>query len=49
MLTCPACGAHYDVRRAGAGLDAAGLHLDPLPLLVDDGVVSVATPVLVGP
>ena len=41
---CPGCGAHYDVRRAGAGLDDPGLHLAPLPVLVDGGVVSVALP-----
>ena len=35
VLTCPACGAHYDVRRAGACLDEPDLHLDPLPLLVE--------------
>lgn len=44
LLTCSACRAHYDVRRAGACLDQEGLHLDPLPLLVNDGVVSVAVP-----
>lgn len=49
VLTCPACGAHYDVRRAGACLDAPDLHLDPLPLLVDGADVSVAVPALVGP
>jgi Fe-S cluster biogenesis protein NfuA/nitrite reductase/ring-hydroxylating ferredoxin subunit len=44
LLCCPGCRAHYDVRRAGAWLDGAG-HLDPLPLLERDGVVSVAVPV----
>jgi Fe-S cluster biogenesis protein NfuA/nitrite reductase/ring-hydroxylating ferredoxin subunit len=44
VLQCPACRAHYDVRRAGACLDDAELHLDPLPLLVDGGRVSVAVP-----
>jgi Fe-S cluster biogenesis protein NfuA/nitrite reductase/ring-hydroxylating ferredoxin subunit len=44
VLTCPTCGAHFDVRRAGAGLDHADEHLEPLPLLVRDGVVSVAVP-----
>ena len=46
VLTCPGCGAHFDVRRAGAGLDDPDLHLDPLPLLVEDGAVSVALPAL---
>jgi Fe-S cluster biogenesis protein NfuA/nitrite reductase/ring-hydroxylating ferredoxin subunit len=44
LLRCPSCGAHYDVRRAGACLDAADLHLDPLPLLTDGPTVSVAVP-----
>lgn len=42
ILTCPGCRAHYDVRRAGAGLDGSTLHLAPLPLLQRDGVVEVA-------
>ena len=47
VLTCPGCGAHFDVRRAGAGLDDPDLHLDPLPLLVEGpGMVSVALPAL---
>jgi Fe-S cluster biogenesis protein NfuA/nitrite reductase/ring-hydroxylating ferredoxin subunit len=41
-LCCPTCGAHYDVRLAGAGLDDPARHLDPLPLLVDDAGVRVA-------
>jgi len=32
-LDCPGCGAGYDVRSAGRGLDDPGRHLDPLPLL----------------
>ncbi len=48
VLTCPACGAHYDVRRAGACLDAADLHLDPFPLLAEAGTVAVAVPTTVG-
>lgn len=43
VLTCAGCGTHYDVRRAGAGLDNADIHLEPLPLLERDGVVEVAT------
>jgi len=42
VLRCPACQAHYDVRRAGACLDDDALHLSPLPLLTNDGVSSVA-------
>ncbi len=44
VLRCPTCRSHYDVRRAGACLDADGEHLAPLPLLIRDGVVSVAVP-----
>jgi Fe-S cluster biogenesis protein NfuA/nitrite reductase/ring-hydroxylating ferredoxin subunit len=42
-LTCPACGNRYDVLRAGRCLDAPQLHLEPVPLLIDDaGLVKVA-------
>jgi Fe-S cluster biogenesis protein NfuA/nitrite reductase/ring-hydroxylating ferredoxin subunit len=44
VLRCPGCRAHYDVRRAGACLDDASLHLSPLPLLAGDGTVLVAVP-----
>jgi Fe-S cluster biogenesis protein NfuA/nitrite reductase/ring-hydroxylating ferredoxin subunit len=44
LLLCPGCQAHFDVRRAGACLDDPALHLDPLPLLREGGVVSVAVP-----
>jgi Fe-S cluster biogenesis protein NfuA/nitrite reductase/ring-hydroxylating ferredoxin subunit len=43
-LRCPACGAHFAVRRAGACLEQPELHLDPLPLLVSQGVATVAVP-----
>jgi len=48
VLRCPRCHAHFDVVHAGARLDdgdngAAG-HLDPIPLLVRDGVLSIAVP-----
>ncbi len=42
VLRCPRCRAHYDVVHAGAGLDDPGHHLDPLPLLMRDGVLSLA-------
>ena len=45
VLRCPACQAHYDVRRAGACLDDDALHLSPLPLLTNDGISSVAVAV----
>lgn len=44
VLSCPACRAHYDVRKAGACIDEPGLHLDPLPVLIDGQTVSVAIP-----
>jgi Fe-S cluster biogenesis protein NfuA/nitrite reductase/ring-hydroxylating ferredoxin subunit len=47
VLRCPTCRAHYDVRHAGAWLDGDG-QLEPLPLLVRDGVVSIAVPSPVG-
>jgi len=44
VLRCPMCQVHYDVRRAGACLDAPDLHLDPLPLLANGESASVAVP-----
>ncbi len=44
QLTCPGCGARYNVRLAGQGLDDPALHLDPLPLLTDSHGVRVALP-----
>jgi len=42
-LTCASCGNRYDVLRAGRCLDSPQLHLQPVPLLVDDsGLVKVA-------
>jgi Fe-S cluster biogenesis protein NfuA/nitrite reductase/ring-hydroxylating ferredoxin subunit len=42
-LACPSCGKRYDVRRAGRCADTPELHLQPVPLLVDDaGMVKVA-------
>jgi Fe-S cluster biogenesis protein NfuA len=43
-LTCPACGARYNVRLAGKGVDDPAAHLDPLPLLADSQGVRVAMP-----
>jgi Fe-S cluster biogenesis protein NfuA/nitrite reductase/ring-hydroxylating ferredoxin subunit len=45
VLRCPRCGAHFDAVHAGAGLDDGAdgtMHLDPVPLLLRDGVLSVA-------
>lgn len=44
VLRCPTCRSHYDVRRAGAGLDGLEEHLEPLPVLVREGVISIAVP-----
>lgn len=44
VLRCAQCLAHFDIRRAGAGLDDPEDHLEPLPVLVRDGVLSVALP-----
>ncbi|QLL09258.1 NifU family protein [Mycobacterium vicinigordonae] len=46
-LQCPRCTTQFDVVQAGAGPSAA--HLEPLPLLTRDGVLSVALPVLGAP
>jgi nitrite reductase/ring-hydroxylating ferredoxin subunit len=43
-LRCARCRAHFDVRRAGAGIDDPSEHLEPLPVLVRDGITSVAVP-----
>jgi Fe-S cluster biogenesis protein NfuA/nitrite reductase/ring-hydroxylating ferredoxin subunit len=44
VLTCPSCRAHFDIRRAGVGIDDETLHLEPLPLLERDGVIEIAVP-----
>lgn len=49
LLACPGCAQRYDVVRAGRGFtsgggEAAG-HLDPLPLLTENGAVRIAVPV----
>jgi Fe-S cluster biogenesis protein NfuA/nitrite reductase/ring-hydroxylating ferredoxin subunit len=42
-LACADCGNRYDVLRGGRCLDEPQLHLEPLPLLVDEsGLVKVA-------
>ena len=45
LLACPRCHVHFDVVHAGACVDAnaeAHTHLEPIPLLVRDGVLSIA-------
>ncbi len=41
-LCCAGCGHRYDIQRAGRSLDAPQLYLQPVPLLVRDGLVQVA-------
>ena len=43
VLSCPSCGAGFDVVLAGRAVGGDG-HLDPLPLLAEDGTIRVAVP-----
>jgi Fe-S cluster biogenesis protein NfuA/nitrite reductase/ring-hydroxylating ferredoxin subunit len=45
-LVCPNCRQQYDVIRAGRGLDQPDLHLEPFPLLFEQGRARVALPPL---
>ena len=38
-LSCPGCERRYDARRAGRCLDDPQLHLEPIPLLVNEVAV----------
>jgi Fe-S cluster biogenesis protein NfuA/nitrite reductase/ring-hydroxylating ferredoxin subunit len=45
VLRCPRCRAHFDVVHAGRCVDGAGesaAHLEPVPLLERNGVLSIA-------
>ncbi|MGB3354517.1 MAG: NifU family protein [Mycobacterium sp.] len=47
VLRCSRCHAHFDVVHAGASADGAAggaAHLDPVPVLLRDGVLSMALP-----
>ncbi len=44
LLHCPRCGGKFDVVHAGAGLDNTTAHLEPMPLLTRDGMLSIALP-----
>ena len=46
LLECPRCHTQFDVVHAGAATN--GAHLEPLPLLPRDGVLSVALPETLG-
>ncbi|MGV0716786.1 NifU family protein [Mycolicibacterium sp. XJ662] len=43
VLSCAGCGAGFDVIHAGTGIGGDG-HLEPIPVLVRDGVLSIAIP-----
>ncbi|MGH8905321.1 MAG: NifU family protein [Egibacteraceae bacterium] len=47
VVRCPTCGAAFDVRAAGRGVDDQGLYLDPIPLLADEHSVRITLPVAV--
>jgi Fe-S cluster biogenesis protein NfuA/nitrite reductase/ring-hydroxylating ferredoxin subunit len=45
VLRCPRCHAHFDVVHAGTCIDQdVDCHLEPIPLLTRDGVLSIAVP-----
>jgi len=44
VLACPICSQHYDVVRAGRSMDLDTLHLEPIPLLRENGRAKVALP-----
>jgi Fe-S cluster biogenesis protein NfuA/nitrite reductase/ring-hydroxylating ferredoxin subunit len=48
LLACPSCAHRYNVVRAGRGSGGTGkaakAHLDPLPLLAENGGVRIAVP-----
>jgi nitrite reductase/ring-hydroxylating ferredoxin subunit len=41
-LTCAACGQAFNVRLAGRSIEGASLHLQPLPLLQQNGSLRIA-------
>ena len=44
LVTCPVCARHFDVSRAGAGVEAEAGHLEPFPLLPRDGTLEIVLP-----
>ncbi|WP_406816345.1 NifU family protein [Mycobacterium sp. M23085] len=42
LLGCARCGTDFDVVAAGTAAGGAAVHLDPIPLLTRDGLLSVA-------
>lgn len=43
-LVCPACEQRYDVAQAGRALNQSNPHLEPFPLLVEQGRARIALP-----
>ena len=43
-LVCSSCDQHFDAMRAGRSLDQPALHLQPFPLLVEQGRPKIALP-----
>jgi Fe-S cluster biogenesis protein NfuA/nitrite reductase/ring-hydroxylating ferredoxin subunit len=48
VLACPSCAQRYNVARAGRAFggtkEAPSVHLDPLPLLAENGGIQIAVP-----
>ncbi|MDQ6922231.1 MAG: NifU family protein [Candidatus Dormibacteraeota bacterium] len=44
ILACPGCGHRFDARHAGRCIEDSSQHLEPVPLLIQGGVVRVAIP-----
>jgi Fe-S cluster biogenesis protein NfuA/nitrite reductase/ring-hydroxylating ferredoxin subunit len=42
ILACPICQQRYDLVHAGRGVDISSLHLEPIPLLRENGRAKVA-------
>ena len=42
ILACPTCRQRFDLVHAGRGVDIEALHLEPVPLLNEDGRARVA-------
>ena len=42
ILACPICQQRYDLVHAGRGIDVSTLHLEPVPLLKENGHAKVA-------
>ena len=45
LLTCPGCGASYDVVRAGRASDGGRAFVEPFPIVRENGRIRVAIPV----